>query len=106
MGIQLPGGKETLLLVESVNFLNQPQQPADRRIIERFRPDADGGLVYSFTVEDADYTDSYSGEMAWAKTEQIPYEYACHEGNHALPGILAGGRLREVEHRERNGLKK
>ena len=47
-----------------------------------------------------------SGEMAWAKTEQIPYEYACHEGNHALPGILAGGRLREVEHRERNGLNK
>ena len=37
---------------------------------------------------DADYTDSYSGEAAWAKTQQIPYEYACHEGNHALSGIL------------------
>lgn len=62
--------------------------------------------MYSFTVEDADYTDSYSGEMAWARTEEIPYEYACHEGNHALSGILAGARLREVEHREQNGLEK
>ena len=23
------------------------------------------------------------------------YEYACHEGNYALPGILAGARLEE-----------
>ena len=90
-------------MVESVNFLFQPQQAADRRIIERFRPGSDGGLVYSYTVEDADYTDSYSGEMAWAKTQEAPYEYACHEGNHALPGILAGARLLEMEQREQNG---
>tara|TARA_B110000858_G_C17781921_1_gene465191 strand:+ start:882 stop:1904 length:1023 start_codon:yes stop_codon:yes gene_type:complete len=94
------------LVVESLNFLFQPQQPTDRRIVERFRPGSNGGLVYSFTVEDADYTDSYSGEMAWPKTEEVPYEYACHEGNHAMSGILAGARLREVEHRERNGLEK
>ena len=94
------------LVVESVNFLFQPQQPADRRVIERFRPNADGGLVYSFTVEDADYTDPYSGEMAWPKTKQIPYEYACHEGNHALSGILAGARFQEVEQRQRNGVEK
>jgi hypothetical protein len=25
------------------------------------------------------------------------YEYACHEGNYALPGILAGARRAEVE---------
>ena len=25
------------------------------------------------------------------------YEYACHEGNYALPGILAGARLEEKE---------
>ena len=28
------------------------------------------------------------------------YEYACHEGNYALPGILAGARLEEKEERE------
>ncbi|MCA6228411.1 MAG: hypothetical protein IM654_01630, partial [Phenylobacterium sp.] len=25
------------------------------------------------------------------------YEYACHEGNYALPGILAGARAEEAE---------
>jgi hypothetical protein len=25
----------------------------------------------------------------------IIYEYACHEGNYALPGILAGARAQE-----------
>jgi hypothetical protein len=27
-----------------------------------------------------------------AKNDQPVYEYACHEGNYALPGILAGAR--------------
>ena len=87
------------LVVESVNFLDQPQQPANRRIIERFSVNDDGGLRYGFTVEDADYTDSYGGEMVWARTDEIPYEYACHEGNHAMSGSLAGARLLEMEHR-------
>jgi len=25
------------------------------------------------------------------------YEYACHEGNYALPGILAGARAKDKE---------
>ena len=31
-----------------------------------------------------------------ASAEKI-YEYACHEGNYALPGILAGARAQEQE---------
>jgi hypothetical protein len=31
-----------------------------------------------------------------ATSEKI-YEYACHEGNYALPGILAGARAQEQE---------
>jgi hypothetical protein len=27
----------------------------------------------------------------------VIYEYACHEGNYALPGILAGARVEEAE---------
>ncbi len=86
------------LVVETINFLDQPGQRADRRVIERFSPAAGGGLVYQFTVEDADYTDSYSGEMFWPKTDQIPYEYACHEGNYSMEMTLKGARLKEVEH--------
>jgi len=31
-----------------------------------------------------------------AVEDQI-YEYACHEGNYALPGILAGARRQELQ---------
>ena len=92
------------LVVESVNFLNEPQQPADRRIIERFRPHTDGGLVYSYTVEDTDFTDSYAGETAWVRTDEIPYEYACHEGNYSMGNMLRGARLAEAEHRAQKAL--
>jgi hypothetical protein len=91
------------LVVETVNFMDQPHQPADRRVIERFSPNSNGGLAYSFTAEDADYTDSYSGEMIWPRSDQIPYEYACHEGNHSMSGTLMGARVQEKEHREQNG---
>jgi hypothetical protein len=29
------------------------------------------------------------------------YEYACHEGNHALPGVLRGARVQEARDREK-----
>ena len=62
------------LVVETINFMDQPHQPADRKVIERFRPNNGGGLVYSFKVEDADYTDSYSGEMVWPNSYQANFE--------------------------------
>lgn len=91
------------LVVETTNFLDLPYQPnAGRRIIERFSPINAGGLLYSFTVEDPDYVDSYSGEFVWPRSEQIPYEYACHEGNYAMSATLMGARVREKEWREAN----
>ena len=89
------------LVVETTNFLDRPYEPnEERRVIERFSPISDGGLLYSFTVEDSDYVDSYSGELVWPKTDQIPYEYACHEGNYAMTATLMGARVREREWRE------
>jgi hypothetical protein len=32
-----------------------------------------------------------------ARIEGPIYEYACHEGNYALPNILAGARAKEKE---------
>ena len=51
------------LVVETVNFMDQPHQPAQRKVVERFSPEPGGGLIYGFTVEDADYADSYGGDM-------------------------------------------
>tara|TARA_B100000686_G_scaffold330514_1_gene392857 strand:- start:234 stop:1232 length:999 start_codon:yes stop_codon:yes gene_type:complete len=88
------------LVVETVNFLDQPYQPAERKVIERFSPESGGGLIYGFEVEDADYTDRYAGEMVWPRSDQVPYEYACHEGNYAMSATLMGARVREKEHSE------
>ncbi len=92
------------LVVETINFLDEPQRPnAERRVIERFSPINEGGLLYSFTVEDPDYEAAYSGELVWPKTDQQSYEYACHEGNYAMTSTLMGARVREKGWREENG---
>jgi len=37
------------------------------------------------------------GELPMNAVEDKIYEYACHEGNYALPGILAGARQQELD---------
>ncbi|MDX1396817.1 MAG: hypothetical protein R3195_20755, partial [Gemmatimonadota bacterium] len=67
-------------------------------VTERFtRPDANT-INYQFTVEDpATYTSSWSGELPFRPLEGRLYEYACHEGNYALPNIMRGARAQERE---------
>jgi hypothetical protein len=55
-------------------------------------------ILYQFTVNDPEnYTQTWSGELPMNLTDDHVYEYACHEGNYALPGILAGARRAEIE---------
>ena len=66
-------------------------------VTERFRRVADDQILYSFTIDDPDlYTQAWTGEMPMRPSEGM-YEYSCHEGNHALPGILAGERRLEQD---------
>jgi hypothetical protein len=68
-------------------------------VVERFTPQADGSLLYQFTVEDDTvWTAPWSGEYTWPRTGDRIYEYACHEGNYALGNIMRGARLLEAEH--------
>lgn len=63
------------------------------KITERFTRVAPDKINYSFTVNDpAAFTAPFTGEVPFYATDDTIYEYACHEGNYALPGILAGGR--------------
>jgi hypothetical protein len=73
---------------------------AGAKVTERFTRVADDQLLYAFTVDDpAYYAKLWSGEISfWNDGEKI-YEFACHEGNHAMEGILRGAR-----HREKLGL--
>jgi hypothetical protein len=54
-------------------------------------------LVYEFTVDDPTiWTHPWTAIVPMRKSNQLIYEYACHEGNNtAMAGILAGARAAE-----------
>jgi hypothetical protein len=66
------------------------------RITERFRMIAPDEILYRFTVEDPTlYTRAWTGESLMRRTNDRMFEFACHEGNYGLPGILSGARETE-----------
>jgi hypothetical protein len=83
------------LVVQTVN--PHPMQRSliskDGKVTERFTRWNDSQILYEFVVEDPTlYTQAWKGEMALNKSAEPMYEYACHEGNYAMAGILAGAR--------------
>jgi len=90
------------LVVETVN-LHPQQAPRNSaaltkqgKVIERFTRYSEEQILYEFEVTDpVYYTESWRGEMSFNATDTQPYEYACHEGNYGLTGILAGARRLE-----------
>ncbi|MXX05916.1 MAG: hypothetical protein F4Z71_04075 [Gammaproteobacteria bacterium] len=99
------------LVVETTNF--HPQQSlrssldhrfygsSGMRVTERFTRVAEDTILYQFTVEDTEnYSRPWSGELPMRDTGETLFEYACHEGNYALPGILAGARVADAEGQE------
>jgi hypothetical protein len=87
------------LVVETVNL--RPDQgfsgaSENAKYVERFTRVGTDQIVYQFTVQDPDTWDQpWGGEEAFNRSRDNLYEYACHEGNYALPGILAGAREEE-----------
>lgn len=68
----------------------------DSKVVERFTRVADGELLYQFTVVDpAIYAKPWLAEYSMVRATEPMYEFACHEGNYSLPGILKGARMRE-----------
>ena len=45
----------------------------------------------------ATWTRPYTFMIRLKKTDGLIYEYACHEGNYAMTGILAGARAEEAK---------
>jgi hypothetical protein len=87
------------LVVETINFRRETSlagSSADTRLVERFtRVDADT-IKYEFTVTDTgSYTQPWSAMVPLVKIPGPLFEYGCHEGNYALPNILAGARAQE-----------
>jgi len=62
-------------------------------VTERFTRVAKDRLHYGFVVEDPSvWTEAWGGEYEFSPMDGQIYEYACHEGNYALPGILKGSK--------------
>ncbi|TAJ73423.1 MAG: hypothetical protein EPO51_05325 [Phenylobacterium sp.] len=58
-------------------------------------------ILYRFQLEDPEMWEKpWGGEYTFNTLNGRTYEYACHEGNYALPGILAGARQKEKEEAE------
>ena len=50
-------------------------------------------MLYEFEVHDPQlYSQVWKGEVGLNRVDDNVYEYACHEGNYGLLGILEGGR--------------
>ena len=84
------------LVVETTNFLRETAargSSKDSHLVERFtRLDADT-VLYEFTFEDPNsFTQPWTAAMPMRRTDGPLFEYACHEGNIGLHGILAGAR--------------
>ena len=84
------------LVVETRNFLRETSlggSSRDTYLVERFRRVDPDTVMYEFTVEDANsYTSPWTAMMPLRRTDGPLFEYACHEGNIGLGGILAGAR--------------
>jgi hypothetical protein len=89
------------LVVDTTNFNDKTHlRNSDRNLhlIERFTRTDENTILYQFTVEDPTaFTRPWKGEVPLTKAPGPIYEYACHEGNYAMTGILKGARAQEKE---------
>jgi hypothetical protein len=74
-------------------------------VIERFTRLSRDELSYVFSVEDPSlYTQRWSGETHYLRTDSPLLEYACHEGNYSLGYVLFGAREREQREQRKSAL--
>ncbi len=103
MGDSVAWWEGDTLVAETINLhpiqadQGQIRLSAKGSVTERFQRWADDEIFYAFTVDDPEYyARPWTVENSFRPQSRM-YEYACHEGNYAMPGILVGARKRERE---------
>ena len=67
-------------------------------VVERFTLIDDDTIRYEFTVDDPTvWTKAWKASAALRRTTDLMYEYACHEANYGMVGILRGARAEEQQ---------
>jgi hypothetical protein len=88
------------LVVETTNFTGMTQYRGSgehMKLTERFTRVDPETLVYEFTVNDPEsFAKPWTARIPLVKTEGPIFEYACHEGNYGMTGLLAGAREEEA----------
>jgi hypothetical protein len=89
------------LVVDTTNFSpksNYMGSAENLHLVERFTRIAPDEIRYEVTVDDRSvWTRPWTAMVRLRRTNEVLYEFACHEGNLPLEGILAGARAREKE---------
>jgi hypothetical protein len=88
------------LVVETTGFnpAQLTRESPKLKLTERFTRVGKDRVLYQFTVDDPDtYTQTWGGEYEFAASPGQIYEYACHEGNRGMEGLLSGARHAEKE---------
>lgn len=68
------------------------------KVTERLTRVSGEQIFYEFQVDDpVYYTQPWRAELSLNARDERVYEYACHEGNYAMAGILGGARLQESQ---------
>lgn len=94
------------LVVETTNFSPMQEQASislstNAQVTEKFTRVSDEQIIYEFTIDDPKYySQPWRGELSFLATDEKVYEFACHEGNYAMEGILAGARRQEMDDRK------
>jgi hypothetical protein len=96
--------KGDTLVVDSTNFSEhgtgnitlRTASDANLHLIEQFTRTGEDTLTYRVTVDDPTiWTTPWTIELPMKRSRDSIYEYACHEGNYAMAGILSGARADE-----------
>jgi hypothetical protein len=89
------------LVVETINFRRETSlqgSTAGTKVVERFTRVDPKTINYEFTVTDpVAYTQPWTASMPLRAIDELLFEYACHEANYGMEGVLRGARFREKE---------
>ncbi len=101
MGDSIGWWEGDTLVIETTNFTNKTRfrgSSQDLKVTERLTRTDKDTILYQFTIDDpATWAQPWSGEYTWLATDEPMYEYACHEANYAMHGIMKGERLLDAE---------
>jgi hypothetical protein len=86
------------LVVDTINLKGGFRGASEHlHLIERFTRVGPNTIHYEVTVDDpTTWTQKWTLMIPLKRTDEHIYEYACHEGNSSLAGILAGARAEET----------